>query len=124
MLFRDADLSKAVFREANLDDTDFLGADLREANFTTARNLLLSQLAGADLSGSRLPADLEKFASLPQVDAATRHARTLFFTQLLVCVYCWLTISVTTDPGLLTNTIETPLPVINPLGAGLGPIRT
>ena len=97
---------------------------MREANFTTARNLLLSQLAGADLSGSRLPADLEKFASLPQVDAATRHARTLFFTQLLVCVYCWLTISVTTDPGLLTNTIETPLPVINPLGAGLGPIRT
>lgn len=113
VIFRDADLSKAVFREADLEGADFRGADLREADFTGCRNLLPYQLAGADLSGSRLPADLEKFASLPHVDAATRHAQTLFSTQLLVCVFCWLTIFVTTDPGLLTNTIETPLPIIN-----------
>ncbi len=111
--FRDADLSKAVFQDANLEDADFRGADLREADFTKVRHLLPSQLAGADLSDCRLPEDLEKFTSLPHVDAATRHAKTLFFTQLLVCVFCWLTIFVTTDPGLLTNTIETPLPVIN-----------
>jgi uncharacterized protein YjbI with pentapeptide repeats len=111
--FRDADLSKAIFQDANLEYADFRGADLGEADFTKSRHLMASQLAGADLSDCRLPEDLGEFTILPHVDATTRHAQTLFFTQLLVCVFCWLTIFVTTDPGLLANTIETPLPVIN-----------
>jgi uncharacterized protein YjbI with pentapeptide repeats len=110
--FRGANLFRVKFGDAHVEGADFRGADLREADLRGARSLLAPQLAGADLAGARLPEDLQEFAGLKHVDAASGHVQRLFFILLLACVYCWLTIAVTTDANLLNNFSEQPLPII------------
>jgi uncharacterized protein YjbI with pentapeptide repeats len=108
-----ANLARVKFGDAHVEDASFWAADLREAELNGARGLLAPQVSGSDLSGANLPEGVKKFESLPHINAAIRHTQTIFFTLLLVCVFCWLTIAITTDAGLITNTVETQLPVIN-----------
>ncbi|MFZ5448068.1 MAG: pentapeptide repeat-containing protein [Thermodesulfobacteriota bacterium] len=110
--FRGANLARVKFGDASVEGANFKAADLREAELSGVRGLLAPQLAGADLAGARLPEDLQEFAGLKHVDAASSHVQKIFFLLLLVCVYCGLTIAVTTDANLLNNFAETPLPII------------
>lgn len=96
-----------------MEDASFRATNLREADLSGVRGLLAPQLAGADLAGAKVPEDLQEFSGIKHVDAASGHVQRLFFLLLLVCVYCWLTIAVTTDANLLNNFAETPLPIIN-----------
>jgi hypothetical protein len=110
---RGANLQGVNFGEANLQGVNLQEAELQEANLAEAKGLLARQLAGANVSGAELPQDIASFDGLKYVDAASSHAQKLFFSLLLVCVYCWLTIATTTDAGLLTNFAESSLPIIN-----------
>jgi uncharacterized protein YjbI with pentapeptide repeats len=111
--FRGAILAQVKFGEALVERASFRAADLREADLSAVRALLPLQLAGADLAGAKLPESFREFAASKYVDAASSHVQKMLFLLLLICVYCWLTIAVTTDAGLLNNFSETPLPIIN-----------
>jgi uncharacterized protein YjbI with pentapeptide repeats len=110
--FRGANLSRGRFGDTPVEGANFRSADLQEADLSGVRGLLAPQLAGADLAGAKLPEDLEEFTGVKHVDAASSHVQKIFFVLLLVCVYCWLTIAVTTDASLLNNFAEQPLPII------------
>jgi len=119
-----ADLYGANLRGADLQDVNFSGADLfqadlRESNLqgadlSTAKGGLLSkQLAGADLTGAKLPEPLGKlYDSLSSVKEISDSAQKLFLALLAGCLYSWLTIAQTTDVELITNRATTPLPII------------
>jgi len=114
---KEVDLRKANLQNANLKETFLLGtqfneANLQDADLTNAKGLLASQIAGANVCGAKLPEDIEKFEGLKYVAESSQHAQKLFFTMLLACVYCWLTIVTTKDAALLTNSISSSLPVI------------
>lgn len=111
--FRDAPLRGMNFTNACLRDADFRGADLRDADFTGAVGLLPGNVAGANLTGVTLPANIAKFDDLEALDAASNNSRTLFITMLGACLYSWLTIATTTDSALLINNISSPLPLIS-----------
>jgi hypothetical protein len=119
-----ADLCAANLRGADLQDVNFAGADLfqadlREANLqgadlSAAKGGLLSrQLAGADLTGAKLPAPLEKlYEKLDSVKDISESSRKLFLVMLAGCLYSSLTIAQTTDLELITNRASSPLPII------------
>lgn len=115
---RVANLQEANLREANLEKADLGRSDLREAilqdaDLTGTKGLQGGQLAGANVSGAKLPEDVAKFEEgLKVVEEASRNARKLFFAMLLGCAYAVLTIATTTDARLLTNSASSPLPII------------
>lgn len=122
--FRGAHLKGAAFEQENsnneetwwvgadLTDTDFRSADLRDAKLGHVKGLQAHKLAGADLSNARLPDDISRFAGLEQVEKTSGNTRKLFFGMLLACVYSWLAVASTDDVGLLTNSESSPLPII------------
>lgn len=123
-----ADLQEANFGEANLQGANLQGANLQKANLgrsnlreailqnadlSCAKGLQGGQLAGANVSGAKLPEDVAKFEEgLKVVEEASRNARKLFFAMLTACAYALLTIATTTDVRLLTNSASSPLPII------------
>ena len=109
---RMARASEAELSEASLIGTIIRDADLQDADLSTVKGLLARQLAGANVSGAKLPGDISKFEGLGQVKGLSGSVKKLFTALLLGCVYCWLTIFSTTDVRLLTNSASTPLPII------------
>jgi uncharacterized protein YjbI with pentapeptide repeats len=107
-----ADLSSAVLIEADLSRASFNRARLQGADLTNAKGFSGDQLAGADVSGARLPADLQKLDSLQMIEETSRKGRAIFLFMLLGCAYSWLTIVTTTDARLLTDSATSPLPLI------------
>src|SRR6266480_5203514 len=113
--FRDASLRGLDFKNACVRGADFRGADLREVDFTGAKGLLPGNIAGANLAGATLPANIETFDDLTALEAASKNSQTLFITMLGACIYSWLTIATTTDSALLINNVSSPLPLISTL---------
>ena len=135
---RGADLSKARLHGATLEQAQFQGAcliraelqgkdgvlganllgatlqeaDLQDADLSDVKGLLASQLASANVSGAKLPPEIQKFEGLAHVEETSKNARKIFLAMLLGCVYSWLTIATTTDARLLTNSASSPLPII------------
>jgi len=107
-----ANLAQANFHEAQLLGTKLRDANLQDADLTGATGLLASQFAGANVSGAKLPKDIHEFKGVEQVEKISQRAQKLFLSILLGCVYCWLTIAITTDVGLITNSGSSPLPII------------
>ena len=71
------------------------------------------QLAGADLTGAKLPEQLKKlYDGLQNVKNLSERARKLFLAALSGCLYSWLTIATTTDINLITNRASSQLPII------------
>jgi uncharacterized protein YjbI with pentapeptide repeats len=89
------------------------GADLRGQDLRHVEGLLPEHLAGAVLTGARLPDDLGRFEALGQVAAISSEARKIFIGLLAACVYSWLVIGTTKDVALILNTSSSPLPIIN-----------
>jgi len=110
--FSGALLIRTNLREANLTKTELRNANLQDADLNNAKGLVAVQLAGANVSGAKLPEDIAKFDGLGYVEEISKKAGKLFISMLLGCVYAWLTIGTTTDVGLLTNSSSSPLPVI------------
>jgi uncharacterized protein YjbI with pentapeptide repeats len=113
-----ADLCGADLRGATFDGTNLSGASLREADLqgvdlSTNRGLQTEQLAGADLTGTKLPDELTRlYEKLENVNNISESARKLFLAVLAACLYSWLTIATTTDVNLITNRASSPLPII------------
>jgi uncharacterized protein YjbI with pentapeptide repeats len=111
---READLQGANLQGANLKDAKLREADLRGANLSNVQGgLRPEQLAGADLTGAKLPGPIDKlFEDLKAVGDISESARKLFVAMLAACLYSWLTIATTTDVNLITNRASSPLPII------------
>jgi Pentapeptide repeats (8 copies) len=111
---RRADLQRADLRSANLDGAKLREADLKGADLSTVEGgLRPEQLAGADLTGAKLPPPIDKlFGDLDAVKGISESARKLFVAMLVACFYSWLTIAATTDLNLITNRASSPLPII------------
>jgi uncharacterized protein YjbI with pentapeptide repeats len=107
-----ADLRQANFSKAHLHGTILYEADLQGANLTDTTGLLPNQLAGADISDARLPANFPLFTALDHVKDLANSAQKVFLSLLVGCVYCWLTIATTTDARLLTDSVSSPLPIV------------
>jgi len=110
--FQSAKLCGVNFSQADLLKTNLNDANLQDADLTGAVNLLGGQLAGADLTNARLPEAIAKFESLNNIAEASKNTARVFITMLGACVFSWLTLAITTDAGLLTNTATSSLPVI------------
>jgi uncharacterized protein YjbI with pentapeptide repeats len=110
-------LCQADMHNANLSGADLHGVSFREANLqgadlTDTTGLLPRQLAGADVSDARLPANFPLFTALDHVKDLSDSAQKVFIALLVGCVYCWLTIATTTDAPLLTDSTSSPLPIV------------
>ncbi len=110
---RKADLERANLIKASLNGTSLRESNLKDANLTGLTGLQGGKLAGANVSGTKLPEDVAKFEEgFKVVEEASRNARKLFFAMLSACAYALLTIATTTDVRLLTNSASSPLPII------------
>ncbi len=110
--FRGANLRSMAFVRFDLTDAIFRHADLRQASLEDTSGLLPEQLAGADLTRARVPAEV----SGVQFDGVKEDAgscQRLFLAIQLACAYSVLTAATTTDALLLTNEATAPLPIIN-----------
>lgn len=107
-----ADLRGAKLVNADLSGAMLRGAILRNVDLETASGLSLPQLTGTDLSGARLPKAFRTAAALKQVEHLSKLAAKLFVALVLGCVYAWLTIATTTDARLITETVTSPLPIV------------
>ncbi len=108
----EADLQQADLREAQLSDTILHEANLQDADLRDVTGLLGKQLAGANVSGVKLPPKIARFEGLDHVAEISKNARKIFLSMLLGCAYSWLTIATTTDARLLANSASSPLPII------------
>ena len=110
--FREADLSGAKLMGATLRNTSMAHADLRDADLRETVGLTAKQLAGADISGAKLPDDLATLDGLRRVEESAKLTHTLFISVVLGCMYCWLTIGTTTDAALISNSGSARLPFL------------
>ena len=108
----DQDLRYAKLQECCLEATCLQGSKLNFADLSNVTQLLPEQLAGADLSGAKLPADIHLIERLEHIEEVTVSGRKVFFIMLLAVAYTWLTIATTSDVDLLTNAATSPLPII------------
>lgn len=109
---RGADLTGAILARAKIADANLRDANLQDADLQNMKGFYGSQLAGASVSGAKLPDEIKSFAALGTIEKACTDARTIFVAMLLGCVYTVLTIGTTTDSVLITNSSSTPLPII------------
>jgi uncharacterized protein YjbI with pentapeptide repeats len=86
-----------------LHQSRFWDADLRDTELAEAHDLLGAQLAGANVSGAKLPAAIERFDGLRRASESAEIARPMFILVLLGCLYAFATIASTTDAALLAN---------------------
>jgi hypothetical protein len=105
-------LEGANLQFAHLKGTNFLESRLENADLSEAKSLLEEQLAGSDLTSAKLPSHISKFESLNRISDLINNSKHLNITIILACLYSWLTIATTTDARLLTNSISSPLPII------------
>ena len=112
-------LRRVSFRNVKFGNCDLTAADLREAVLSGAdlsgvTGLLEpQQLAGADLTGAKLPEPVQKlFENLDVAKGVSANAQKLFITMLAACLYSWLTIATTSDVNLVVNRATSPLPII------------
>jgi uncharacterized protein YjbI with pentapeptide repeats len=110
---RGAVLTGAILLRAKVAGTNFRDADLQDAELREMEGFYGYQLAGAAVSGAKLPDEIKSFAALGTIEKACADARTVFLAMLLGCVYTVLTIGTTTDSALITNSSSTPLPIIS-----------
>ena len=119
---RGADLDKADLRGVNLRGAQLQGAgllrtvlreaNLRDADLSEVKGLQSDQLAGANLSGAKLPEAISKFEPLGAVKKRSQNAKKVLLSLLLACTYVVLTVATTTDVGLITKSSSSELPII------------
>ena len=103
-----ANLERASLLQANLQGANLLGTRLREADLQralleNATGLQSEQLAGANLFGATLPADVSVFKALKDVADTARTAGWLVLSMLLLNVAAGFRILTTADAQILGN---------------------
>jgi uncharacterized protein YjbI with pentapeptide repeats len=88
-------------------------ADFQDADLTDGRGLSVTQLAGTNLCGAKLPETIGAFEGLHHVESTGDIARPVFVLLLLASIYSVATITSTTDAGLLTNSPSELLPEVS-----------
>jgi uncharacterized protein YjbI with pentapeptide repeats len=123
---RDASLIQANLQDANLLGTRFQEADLQGAVLDNATGLQTEQLAGANLFGAELPAEVSVYAAVKDVADEARTAGWLVLSMLVLNGLAWLRVITTADTQLLSNAGVLPLAAFRVLPLGpvylLGPI--
>ena len=99
--FSGLDLTGMSLRNVNLKGAILKGAELTDVD-----------LGGANLRGVTLPENFSGFEALSSVEEASKNARALLVWIILGCLYSWLTIGMTTDIQLVTNSPTSKLPFI------------
>lgn len=107
--FQGASLLQADLRRANLLGTKLQDANLQGANLEEATGLQSEQLAGANLFGAALPAQISVPAGLQHVRALARMSGWLIVSMAAVSALAWLRIITTADVQLLTSAPVLPL---------------
>jgi uncharacterized protein YjbI with pentapeptide repeats len=105
-------LEGANLQFAQLKRTNLIDSSLENADLSDAKGLLEEQLAGSNLTAAKLPPHISNFESLNRITDLIKNCKHLQITIILACLYSWLTIATTTDARLLTNSISSPLPII------------
>ena len=124
-MLQGADLQQAILTEVNLNSanlqfanmrgTQLLEVNIHSCDFRDVTGLLPRQLAGTDLTDTKLPLDVASFNGIKRLEELASHAKPLFSSMIFGCVYVWLTIATTTDLNLVINSTTTPLPIIQTL---------
>ena len=83
--FRNADL-----KNANVSAVKFYDADLSHADLTSATGLLPDSLAGAVLTGTKLPSELQ-FDGLRTAEEMSKNSSKYFMGLMAACAYVILT---------------------------------
>lgn len=110
---RSANLSGCKFSHTDFRDTDLWNADFSDSDLTGARNLLPAQLAATNLKRAILPESLSAFEALDSAKDLSQNCSKVFITLILAVVYTFLTIAMTKDSQLITDTGTAKLPVIS-----------
>jgi uncharacterized protein YjbI with pentapeptide repeats len=117
---RDASLLQANLQDTNLLGTRFQGADLQGAILDNATGLQTEQLAGANLFGAELPAEVSVYAAVKDVAGEARMAGWLVLSMLVLNGLAWLRVMTTADTQLLSNAGVLPFAAFRTLP--LGPV--
>ncbi len=97
---------------ASLDGANLRDAILSDARLSEVTGLRPEALAGADLSGAKLPEDIAKFEPLATIAEVSKAASAAHLTMIGACFYSMVTIA-TTEPGALSGASAlTKLPVL------------
>ena len=107
--FQNASLSQANLANANLLGAQFRRADLQGTIFDGAIGLQLSQMAGADLRGAVLPAELSESAAIAGVRQSSGSAATMLAATLSLCVLACARVLTATDAQLIKDSSVLPL---------------
>ncbi len=117
---RDASLLQANLQVTNLLGTRFQEADLQGAILDNATGLQTEQLAGANLYGAELPAEVSVYAAVKDVADEARMAGWLVLSMLVLNGLAWLRVMTTADTQLLSNAGVLPFAAFRTLP--LGPV--
>jgi uncharacterized protein YjbI with pentapeptide repeats len=115
---RSKDLTDEELRAILAAHQSWLDTDEREgerADLSNIVDLKRGQLAGANLSGARMPRYLDRFREIDHIDQTVSIARPIFLVAMLICIYTLMTIFSTNDINIITNTPTQLLPE-TPLG--------
>lgn len=85
------ELARATFTECKVDGTRFQDANLQDADLSNVHGLTTENIAGANVSGARLPDEIKRFDGLPHVSELSRQSKNLFLLLLGTCIYTLLT---------------------------------
>ena len=107
-----ARLCEANLQKASLNNAILKKADLQDADLRGVTGFLASQLAGANVSGAKLPPSIGKFDGLAYIEEISKKAEIVFTWMLLGCGYAWLTIGTISDARLLVKSASSPLPIM------------
>jgi uncharacterized protein YjbI with pentapeptide repeats len=108
---RGANLERIDFGRADLTSSDLRRANLQRATLSSVRGLLPHQLAGTDLTGTKLPDGIAT-AGLANALELSKSAYSLLVVALVGCGYSLLTVATTMDARLITNSTSSALPII------------
>ena len=98
-----ADLHGVDLRGARFSDTFFYDADLSDSDFTQADGLRIEFLAGANLSGTTLPDDIDPTDLLDKTKNQFGIARFLFWGELILLLLSWIVLTRISDANLLSR---------------------
>jgi uncharacterized protein YjbI with pentapeptide repeats len=99
-------------RPASLEGTNLRNAVLREARMSDVTGLRPENLAGSDLTGAKLPADIAKFELLGNVAEISKAASTTHLAMIGACFYSMITVATTNFSALSNSTAVTKLPIL------------
>ncbi len=105
---RGASLLQADLKDANLLGTAFHQANLQAATLDGATGLLSRQLAGANLFGAVIPAEISPLEGLKDVRGVAHRAGWFLGSTLMLNALAWLRIFTTRDSQILKNAAALP----------------